>query len=105
MECPQCMSDMGKDDCIILNKCIQSHVQAARQYYEQAAKIMKKSGFVGGNADTYLYVKKSEKGKVCVALYIDDNLMIGDIKAIDLIIAAQQVLKVMEWLKTTGHVK
>ena len=33
MECPHGMSDMGKDDCIILNKCIYGLVQRARQYY------------------------------------------------------------------------
>ena len=32
MECPQGMSEVGKDDCIILNKCICGLVQAVRQY-------------------------------------------------------------------------
>ena len=32
MECPQDLSDVGRDDCIILNKCIYSHDQASRQY-------------------------------------------------------------------------
>ena len=39
MECPQGMSDMGKCDCIILNKCIYSLGQTMRQYYEKTIKI------------------------------------------------------------------
>ena len=30
------MSDIRKDDCIILNKCIYGIAQAARQYYKKA---------------------------------------------------------------------
>ena len=32
MECPQGMSNIKKDDCIILNKCTYGVVQAAQQY-------------------------------------------------------------------------
>ena len=39
MECPQGMSDVGKDDCIILNKYIYGLVQTARQYYKKAIKM------------------------------------------------------------------
>ena len=42
MECPQGMSDVKKDDCIILNKCIYSLVQAAHQYYKKAVPLCKK---------------------------------------------------------------
>ena len=48
MECPQGISDVGKDNCIILNQCIYGLVQSARQYYKNALKILKKLGFVGG---------------------------------------------------------
>ena len=48
MECPQDMSDMEKDDCVILNKCIYGLVQAARQYYKKAIKILKNLGFIDG---------------------------------------------------------
>ena len=50
MECPQGMSNMGKDGCIILNKCIYGLVQAAQQYYKKAVEILKSSGFVGGSS-------------------------------------------------------
>ena len=88
MEFPQVMSDIKKDDCINLNKCIYGLVQAARQYYKKAVKIRKYSGFVRGNVNPYLYVRKSVKGVVYLALYIDDNLMVGDVKEIDDAISA-----------------
>ena len=100
MECPQKMSDITKDDCIISNKCIYSLVQAACQYYKKAVEILKSSGFVRGSIDSCLYVKKSMRGIVYIALYIEDNLMIGNIAAIDNSIKALKsnwlVLKIVE---------
>ena len=72
MECPQGMSDITKDHCFILNKCIYGLVQAAHQYYKKAVEILKSSGFVRGSIHPCLYVKKSMKGIIFVALYIDD---------------------------------
>ena len=83
MEWPQGMSNVKKDDCIILNKCIYSLVQAGWQYYETAVEILKSSGFVRGSIKPCLYIKKSTKGIVCIALYVDDNLMIRDIATIN----------------------
>ena len=80
--------------CIIVNKCFYGIVQAGLQYCKKAVNILKKLGCFGGNDDPCLYVKKSEKGIVYVALYIDDNLMIGDIEAINEAITA---LKEMAW--------
>ena len=59
MECPQGMSNVKKDNCIILNKCIYGLIQAAHQYYKKAIEILKSSSFVGGNIDLCLYIKKS----------------------------------------------
>ena len=39
IDCLHGMSDVGHDDCIILNKCIYSLVQAARQCYKKAIKF------------------------------------------------------------------
>ena len=103
MEGPQGISDIGKDDCIILNKCIYGLFQSLRKYSEKAVKILKKLRFAGGNVDPYLYVEKSEKGIVSVALHIDDNLMVGDIEVIDNVIATLNknglILNVMEGLQ------
>ena len=82
------MSNMGKDDCIILNKCIYSLVQAARQYYKKAITNLKNSGFVGGNVDPCLYINKSVKGVIYVAQYVGDNLIVEDMVAIDEVISA-----------------
>ena len=108
MECPQVMSDIGKDHCIILNKYIYSLVQEVRQYYKKAVKILKNLEFIGGNVDPCLYIKKSAKGVVYKALYIDDNLMVGNIRAIDKL----QPTKIMGWYlrlckgsRTTSPVK
>ena len=100
MKCPQGMSNIGKDECIILNKCIYDLVEGGRQYYEKA---LKNSGFIGGNVDPCFYVKKSEKGVVYIALYVDNNLMVEDVVAIDDAITALKrhglVLEVMEGLQ------
>ena len=98
MKCPQVIADVKKDDCIILNKCIYGLVKAACQYYKKAVEILKSSSFIGGNIDPCLYVKKSTKGIVYIALYVDDNLMIDDIAAIDDAIVALK-LKILEGLQ------
>ena len=60
-------------------------------------------GIMGGNVDPYLYVKKRVKGIVHVDLCIDDNLMIGDVEAINNAIAAikenRLVLKFVECIQ------
>ena len=61
MECPQGMSDVGKVDCIILNKCIYGLVQAAWQYYKKAVKILKKLGFVGSNVDPFHMLRRMRR--------------------------------------------
>ena len=48
---------------------------------------LKKFWFVGGNDSPCLYVKKSEKGVVYVALYIDESLMAQNLESIDEAIA------------------
>ena len=101
-ECTQGMLHEGKDDCIILNKCIYGLVQAVRQYYKKAIKTLNSLGFIGGNINPCHYVKKSAKGIVYI-LYLDDNLIIGNILAIDDTIEALKskglVLKIVEGLQ------
>ena len=88
---------------IFLNKQIYGLVQAVRQHYNKAVKILKNLGFIGGNIDPCLYIKKSAKGVVYAALYAKDNLMVGNIKAIAVAITALknngQILNVMEGLQ------
>ena len=44
--------------------------------------FLRKITFIGGNVNPCLYMKKNKKGVVCMALYIDDNLLIGNPEAI-----------------------
>ena len=64
---------------------------------------MKSSGFEQGSIDPCLCVKRSMKGIVYVALYVDNNLMIGNKAVInDPILALKNkglVLKVVEGLQ------
>ena len=57
-------------------------------------------GFLWGNVLLCPYLKKSEKGVVYVALYVNDDLMVGHPEAISESIAAlkqsELVLKVVE---------
>ena len=96
-------ANVKKDDCVILNKCIYGLVQAARQCYKKAIEILKSSSFVGGSINPCLNIKKSTKVIVYVALYVDDNLMIGNIPIKnDAILALKNkwlVLKIMEGLQ------
>ena len=51
-------------------------LQAVWQYCKKTVEILKSLGFVRGSIDPCLCI-------VYVALYVDDNLMIGDIATID----------------------
>ena len=55
-------------------------MQARRQYNKKAVEILKKVGFTGANVDPYIYIKKSMKGIVYIVLYVDNDLMIGNMR-------------------------
>ena len=63
-------------------------------------KFFKNLGFVEGNVDPCLYIKKTVKHVVYVAPYIINNLMVGDVVAIEKTISAlksnQLELKIMD---------
>ena len=49
--------------------------------------ILKKIGFEGGEVDPFLYVREStEFGRIYIALYVDDNLIVGKEEAINEVI-------------------
>jgi len=83
MECPPGMRNVTNDDILLLLQCIYGLVQAARQYYKKVVKILKKIGFRGGDVDPCLFSRQNEKGICLIALYVDDNLMVGHPAAID----------------------
>ena len=81
MECPPGMKSKA-DEILILGQCIYGLVQSARQDHEKAVEILRKNGFVGGEVDPCLFMKKSEKGLVYIALCVGDNLLVGHPEAI-----------------------
>ena len=82
MDCPEGMA-RNEGDVLILDKCIYGLVQSARQYHKKAVKILRKIGFEGGDVDPCLLVKESTKfGRIYIALYVDDNLIVGHPQAI-----------------------
>ena len=87
IECLQDISNVSKDDSIILNKWIYGLVQTTRPYYKKAVETLKNLGFVGDCFNPCLYTKKTERGVVYVALHGDDDFMIRDVKASDEVIA------------------
>ena len=52
----------------------------------KAVVILKNLGFKGGTVDLYLFTQESEDGINYIALYVHNNLMIGDHVVIDWII-------------------
>ena len=86
-----------------MTACIYCFAQAAKHYYKKAIEILNKSEFIGGNVDSCIYIKRDEKCIAYVWLYVDNNLMIGDIEVIDKAMTALRekglVLKVVEGLQ------
>ena len=70
---------------------------------KKAVKILKNFGFMRGNVDPCLNVKKSLKGIVYIACYVGSNLMLGNFKVTDNALSALKnnglVLKVLEGLQ------
>ena len=65
-----------------MNQSIYGLVQSARQFYKKFVATLRKIGFKGGYADPCLLTRKSDKGVVHLAIYVDDNYCIGDPDAI-----------------------
>ncbi len=77
------MADAEEDDILALNKCIYGLVQAARQYHKKAVEVLHKIGFNCEKVDPCLFWKRFQKGVVFMAIYVDDNMIVGHPKAID----------------------
>jgi hypothetical protein len=103
MECPSGMQGVNKDNVLLLHQCIYGLVQAARQYYKKIKEILNSIGFLGGDVDPCLFYRKNKKGTCYIALYVDDNLIVGDMSAINDAIQALKnrklILKIQDDLK------
>ena len=47
-----------------------------------SVEILKKVGITGGNVNSCLYMEKSASGVEYIALYVDDNLILGSSNAV-----------------------
>ena len=85
MNCPEGMPH-ELDECLLLQKTIYGLVQSARQYYKVFVQALKEIGFEGGFPDPCLWMRKSTKGIVILAIYVDDSYCCGHPEAIDEVI-------------------
>ena len=79
----ECGYEVGIDECLALIKSIYGLVQAARQYWRKFVSIMKSFGFELSKADPCLMFRENENGICMIAIYVDDNYLVGNQDAID----------------------
>ena len=65
-----------------LLKCIYGLKQAAMAFWRELLKCMCGMGMMRSTADPCLYFKWSDNGLVLIALWINDNLIIGSEKGV-----------------------
>ena len=82
MDCPKGM-DHKPDECLLLEKTIYGLVQSARRYQHKFSSFMKSIGFEQCGGDPCLLKRQDDEGVLYVLTYVDDNLVVGDKKAID----------------------
>jgi hypothetical protein len=70
-------------DCVLLKKSICGLVQAARMYFLNFMKVLRIIGFVGGNADPCMMVRRNNKGACFIAIWVDNSLLFGHEDAIE----------------------
>ena len=83
MEAPEGLGLERDKQCVLLKKSIYGLVQAARMYFLKFMKVLRIIGFVGGNADPCMMVRRNGNGVVFIAIWVDDSLLIGHEAAIE----------------------
>ena len=103
MEIPPGMKNVDPDDILMLDKSIYGLVQASRQWHKKMVKILEECGFKKSEVDPCLFLEKFEEGTVYIAIYVDDNLVIGPKKSIkktiNILNAKGLLLKIQDDLK------
>lgn len=61
-----------------LKKALYGLKQAPRAWSDKISRYLVSIGFVVGNADSSLYVKKTQDGIVMIVIYVDDLIITGD---------------------------
>ena len=86
MKLPPGMNKKG-DKILVLRKSISELIQTARQWHKNTASILTKIRFTGESVDPCFYMRKKDDGTVYMTSYVNSNLIIGDCKALDHVIA------------------
>ena len=76
------MKKVDPDDILMLDKSIYGLVQASRQWHKKMVKILEECGFKKSEVDPCLFLQKFDNGTVYIAIYVDDNLVIGPKKGV-----------------------
>jgi hypothetical protein len=100
MLCPEVHSE---NEVLLLLHSIYGLVQAARQYYKKFTSSLRKIGFKGGYPDPCLMYQETPYGICYIAMWVDDCLLVGKPKAIDMTINDIQSLKYT--LKVEGSLR
>ena len=86
MKVPQGFEEYYESGTVLrLNRCIYGLKQAAMAFWRQLLMCMKDLDMKRSTADPCLYYKRDKNGLVMVVSWIDDNLIIGDKKAVEVL--------------------
>ncbi|XP_073129675.1 uncharacterized protein [Henckelia pumila] len=92
---------LGNQTVCKLNKSIYGLKQSPRASFDRFSKVIKKLGYMQGQADHTLFVKHSDEGKITVLIvYVDDIIVTGndnkEMKNIKFMMAKELKLKISE---------
>ncbi|GBM97665.1 Retrovirus-related Pol polyprotein from transposon TNT 1-94 [Araneus ventricosus] len=70
-----------------LEKSLYGLRQAPRQWYQKFLNFVNKLGFKQLNSESYIFIRQVNSKKICMALYVDDQLLGGsDVQEINVIV-------------------
>ncbi|XP_019078567.1 uncharacterized mitochondrial protein AtMg00810-like [Vitis vinifera] len=78
MELPPGLAVQGEQKVCRLLKSLYGLKQASRQWYAKLSQALLSYGFVQGNSDCSLFIKKSESSFMALLVYVDDVLLASD---------------------------
>ncbi|RVW88920.1 Retrovirus-related Pol polyprotein from transposon RE2 [Vitis vinifera] len=78
MELPPGLAIQGEQKVCRLLKSLYGLKQASRQWYAKLSQALLSYGFIQGNSDCSLFIKKSESSFMALLVYVDDVLLASD---------------------------
>jgi hypothetical protein len=82
MECPEGM-EHEEDECVQIDRAMYGLAQASHVYYSTYSKIIESFRFKMCPTDPCLFMRQDEDGICIILCYVDDNLVVGNPKAIE----------------------